>query len=473
MLRERARLIEALLFFADVMAATASLFLAWWIRNSMEGPDLAPILPVSHYLYLLPAIVPVWGILFRFTNLYRSYRTSTIYRECAAILRVVIASGIMLGFIIFLFKDYLIISRLFFVFFLVINAVLMIFMRVLIRTMARFLRKKGFNSRYMIIVGDDRRAYEFAQMVQSTGDWGYRILGFVTLERGKADPGIARSYRLLGSIDDLRDIVLNEVVDEVVFLVTRKKLDDLEDLFLFLEDVGVNARVALNFFPNVIARTYISSLKGIPLLSFSTIPRDSVSLFVKTVMDKVVSTCLLVLLSPIFLTVALLIRLTSRGPVIIRQIRCGLNGRRFVMYKFRSMVADAEEKKKNLCTLNEMDGPVFKMRKDPRVTHVGRWLRRTSVDEFPQLLNVLKGDMSLVGPRPALPEEVEKYERWQRRRLSMKPGLTCLWQVNGRNKIDFERWMRMDLDYIDNWRLELDFKILLKTIPVILSLNGM
>jgi exopolysaccharide biosynthesis polyprenyl glycosylphosphotransferase len=181
---------------------------------------------------------------------------------------------------------------------------------------------------------------------------------------------------------------------------------------------------------------------------------------------------LLVLLSPLFLIIAALIKLTSSGPIFFKQVRCGLGGRKFAFYKFRSMIVDAEERKKGLEPLNEMSGPVFKIKDDPRITPVGRIIRKLSLDELPQLYNVLKGEMSLVGPRPPIPEEVQKYERWQRRRLSMRPGLTCLWQVNGRNEVDFEQWMKLDLEYIDNWSLGLDFKIMLRTIPVVLTGHG-
>ena len=473
MLRERSKLIENTFFLLDIAATVVAFFAAYFIRKSVSGLTLLPLMPLSDYLNLLLIVLPIWGVCFRFSGLYRSYRTSTIFRESVTVIKVVAMCGIILGFGIFLLKGHYIISRLFFVIFLFGNIALLVVNRIIIRSVARFARKRGFNTRHMIIVGDDKRAYDFARMVEKSGAWGYNVTGFVTLEQGVAAEEIKRKYRLLGSIEDLKDIVLNEVIDEVVFLVTRKKLDEMEDLFLFLEDVGVNARVALNFFPNVIARTYISSLKGVPLLNFSTLPRDSLALAAKTAMDKVISAALIFLLSPFIVTFAILIKLTSPGPVFWKQVRCGLNGRKFVLYKFRSMVVNAEEQKKNLSALNEMDGPVFKIKNDPRVTLVGRILRKTSFDEFPQLVNVLKGDMSLVGPRPALPEEVTQYERWQRRRLSMKPGLTCLWQVNGRNKVDFENWMKMDLDYIDNWRLELDIRILLKTIPVVLSCNGM
>jgi lipopolysaccharide/colanic/teichoic acid biosynthesis glycosyltransferase len=174
----------------------------------------------------------------------------------------------------------------------------------------------------------------------------------------------------------------------------------------------------------------------------------------------------------VLLATALLIKFTSPGPVFFFQERVGLNGRRFKMIKFRSMYADAEQRLAEVQQHNEMDGPVFKMKNDPRITSVGRWFRRLSIDELPQLWNVLVGEMSLVGPRPPLPNEVERYERWQRRRLSMKPGVTCLWQVGGRNEIDFQTWMKLDMEYIDNWSLFLDFKILLKTISVVLTAKG-
>jgi len=209
-----------------------------------------------------------------------------------------------------------------------------------------------------------------------------------------------------------------------------------------------------------------------PLLTFSTTPENEYLLLVKRLMDLSLAVFMLLLLSPLLLVLALLIRLTSAGPVIYRQTRCGLAGRKFTVYKFRSMRADADLHKEELEALNEMDGPVFKIRDDPRCTPVGRFMRRFSLDELPQLVNIIKGDMSFVGPRPPLPEEVEKYERWQRRRLRMVPGLTCLWALAGRNQLSFRRWMELDLEYIDNWSLTLDAKIFLRTIPIVLLGRG-
>jgi len=221
-----------------------------------------------------------------------------------------------------------------------------------------------------------------------------------------------------------------------------------------------------------VARIEIEELDGIPFLTFTTTPSNETQLAFKRLLDIGVSLSLLGIAAPVITLVALMIKITSPGSVFFKQKRLGLNGRKFTLYKFRTMIEDAHERRGEVEHLNEMTGPVFKSKSDPRVTPVGRILRRFSLDELPQLWNVLKGDMSLVGPRPPIPEEVESYHRWHRRRLSMKPGLTCLWQISGRNNIDFDHWMQLDLQYIDNWSPSLDFKILLRTIPAVLSGRG-
>ncbi|HEV2844792.1 MAG TPA: sugar transferase, partial [Thermoanaerobaculia bacterium] len=271
---------------------------------------------------------------------------------------------------------------------------------------------------------------------------------------------------------DIPRVVEHHVVDDVIFAVTRRDLDRLEDLFLSLQEQGIRTRFAMDLFPHTRARVELEDLDGMPLMSFATTPTNQFQLMAKRGLDVVLASLLLMLAMPIVGLIALVIKLTSGGSVLFRQTRCGLNGRIFTLYKFRTMVADAEERRLDLLHLNEMNGPVFKLRSDPRVTSFGRFLRRFSLDEVPQFWNVLRGDMSLVGPRPPIPEEVAKYQRWQRRRLAMKPGLTCLWQVSGRNDLDFDRWMQLDLEYIDSWTPLLDLKILLKTIPAVLSGKG-
>ena len=255
------------------------------------------------------------------------------------------------------------------------------------------------------------------------------------------------------------------VIDEIHFAVESDKLPALEEVFLWCDEEGVCSRIAVDFFPHVNSNVALERLGGTPLLTFSAAPDDEVLLLAKRVIDVVLAIAWLSIgLSPVILAAAILIRATSRGPLVFRQVRCGLNGRTFTLYKFRSMVADAEERLTEVAHLNHRE-VVTKIPNDPRLTAVGKWLRRFSIDELPQLFNVLRGDMSIVGPRPAIPSEVAQYQRWQRRRLRMRPGLTSLWAVEGRDQVDFEQWMRLDMQYIDNWSLSLDARIILRTIP--------
>ena len=247
--------------------------------------------------------------------------------------------------------------------------------------------------------------------------------------------------------------------------------DRARRVLLACDEEGVRTHVAVDFFPHINSRIYLNRLGTSPLLTFSATPHDEIRLLVKRITDILLAGAALVLLFPFMLLIMVIVRLTSPGPAIFRQERCGLNGRRFVFYKFRSMCENAEAMRASLEHLSERQ-LALKIPNDPRLTPVGRWLRKFSFDELPQLWNVLKGDMSLVGPRPALPEEVEHYQRWQRRRLRMRPGLTCLWAVSGRDSVDFETWMKLDMEYIDKWSLALDWKIILRTVPQVLSGKG-
>lgn len=262
-----------------------------------------------------------------------------------------------------------------------------------------------------------------------------------------------------------------QVVDEIIFRVDSRRLAELEEVFLLCDEEGVRTRVALDFFPHVNSNVSLEGVGTTRLLTFSAAPDDGFRLMVKRTFDLAVAILALVCLAPAIALVALLIRMTSPGPAIFRQVRCGLNGRKFTFYKFRSMVDNAEEMKAEVAHLNEKQR-AFKISNDPRLTPLGRWLRKFSIDEWPQFVNVMLGDMSLVGPRPPVPEEVEHYDRWHRRRLRMRPGLTCLWAVKGRDRLDFETWMRMDMEYIDHWSLMLDLKILLKSVPYVLTGRG-
>jgi exopolysaccharide biosynthesis polyprenyl glycosylphosphotransferase len=256
----------------------------------------------------------------------------------------------------------------------------------------------------------------------------------------------------------------------VVFDVARTYFSEVEKAILTCETEGVEVWLVADFVKTSIAKASVDDFYGKPLLVFRSTPDLTWQLICKRLIDIVGAFVALCILGPfVMLPAALAIRFTSPGPILFRQRRSGLHGRLFTMYKFRSMVDNAEMLRFELETFNEMTGPVFKMKSDPRVTPIGRFMRKTSIDELPQFWNVLVGDMSIVGPRPPIPTEVQQYDPWHRRRLSMKPGLTCFWQISGRNNVGFDQWMKLDLEYIDHWSLWLDFKILMRTIPVVLG----
>jgi len=322
-----------------------------------------------------------------------------------------------------------------------------------------------------MVVGTGERALRMAEAIESFRDYGVRLTGFLSEhDPPRLEIALASVYPVR-PIADLPGILRERVVDEIIFAVESDRLAELEESFLLCDEEGVRTRVAVDFFPHVNSTASLDRFGETPLLTFSAAPDDEVRLMLKRAVDVVAAALGLVLLAPFMLLVAALVKFTSPGPVIFRQVRCGLNGRRFTFYKFRSMVANAEELKPALEHLSARE-TAFKIPDDPRLTPLGRYLRKFSVDEWPQLWSVLRGDMSLVGPRPAVPSEVARYQRWQRRRLRMRPGLTCIWAISGRDNVDFETWMKLDMQYIDNWSLALDWRILLSTIPRVLTGHG-
>ena len=358
--------------------------------------------------------------------------------------------------------------------FLLSSTALLIGSRVVVRWLLRTLRRKGRNARHLVIIGETTKAYELADRIESRRELGYEIEGFLFDDGNVVHLNqIETRWKVLGPVSELQDLLKSGVIDEVLFcLPLRENFPLACDVVELCNDLGVVVRLVPDLMNmRLLSRTQVEEFEGDQVVTFF---RENLlfQLFVKRLMDLAGSALLLVLLSPLLLAVAVAVKLTSPGPVLFGQERIGMNKRRFRLLKFRSMMVDAEERKKDLAHLNEMNGPVFKIRKDPRVTPIGAILRKLSIDELPQLINVFKGEMSLVGPRPPLLSEVDLYDWSDRRRLSIKPGITCLWQVNGRNKLTFEEWMILDRKYIDNWSIWLDVKILLKTVPVVLLCKG-
>ncbi len=337
------------------------------------------------------------------------------------------------------------------------------------RVLRALLREFG-SAHYVMVVGLGDAALKLGRQIEDARGYGVQLSGFLADDGAGGEVELAQRYPVR-PLSKLPDLLREHIIDEIIFAVDSRRLAELEEIFLLCDEEGVKTRVAVDFFPHVNSQVYLERLGASPLLTFSATPHDEIRLLVKRLTDMLLAGAAAVLLFPVMLLIALLIRLTSPGPAIFRQVRCGLNGRRFVFYKFRSMCQNAEALRAEVEHLSERK-LAMKIPNDPRLTGVGRWLRKFSIDEWPQLWNVLKGDMSLVGPRPALPDEVEQYERWQRRRLRMRPGLTCLWAVKGRDRVDFETWMKLDMQYIDQWSLALDWQIMLRTIPQVLSGKG-
>lgn len=468
MMHRRRRLAAVVQTLFELLLTAGAFGLAAWIRSAV-WPDPRKPFSLGEHLWLLPLIGVVWVPLLWRWGLHRSRRTDRPGSEIARVVRIVLVGMLIVVAAIVLRKFDP--SRIFLAGFALLDALFLIAFRLAAAGVARHQRRRGYDRSFILVAGTGKAARDHLEVLGRHPEWGFEVRGVLS-EGPKLALDRVAGVPLRGSLEDLPALLRGEVVDEVHFAVSRRALERLESAVRVCDEMGVTVRLAMPFLSRLNARPSLEVLEGRPWLSLSSTPRDEAALLVKRVLDVVVSTVLLILTAPLMVLVALAIRLDSRGPVLFRQKRSGMNGRIFTLYKFRTMVEGAEALKEGLRGRNEMDGPVFKIRDDPRVTRVGRILRRLSIDELPQLWNVLRGDMSLVGPRPPLPEEVEKYQRWQRRRLSMRPGITCIWQVSGRNEVSFARWMEMDLEYIDHWSLALDFKILLKTIPAVLFSRG-
>ena len=326
----------------------------------------------------------------------------------------------------------------------------------------------------ILLVGAGNRAREFTEDVFNHRASGYKIVGLLDAREDSIGRKIPGDHHIIGCFSQLGEILENYLVEEVFFVLEPRHFGYLDFLMEICSDAGINSHLIYTSGQSSPYKASPDSIGEVPCITFSRLPMGESSLFIKRVFDIVLSAVLLVLLSPLFLIIAILIKLGSKGPVFFPWRVVGTGNRDFVGYKFRTMVENAEELKESLSAKNEMNGPVFKIKNDPRITPVGKWLRKFSLDELPQLWSVLKGDMSLVGPRPPNRNELARYEFWQRRKISFKPGMTCLWQVRGRNQIcDFNDWCRLDLEYIDNWSLWLDFKILVWTVWVVVRGTGM
>jgi exopolysaccharide biosynthesis polyprenyl glycosylphosphotransferase len=414
----------------------------------------------------------VWHFCFAVNGLYLSYRMSRPGEILRRVLKVVgIATAILL--VAAQFNPWRTInlwtlSGFFALAFLFVGGC-----RLLVFYTSRRFRKRGINTKSLIVLGGGQRSRNFIGSIGRKKELGYRILGYLDSDSQYNRQAI-HGYPCLGGFGDLKEIINREVVDEVVIaLPIKSQYTRIKTAIGELEKQGVVVHIVSDFFPHHLARIQPQEFEGFPLLSLHSAPVFHWRTELKRLIDVFAAFILLVIFAPLFVCIAILIKLDSRGPVFFRQDRMGYHKRRFRMVKFRTMAADAEARLKEIEHLNEKDGAIFKIKNDPRITRIGRFLRISSLDELPQLVNVLLGDMSLVGPRPLSVRDALRLEQsWQKRRFSIRPGMTCLWQISGRSNLSFEEWMELDLEYIDKWSLYLDWWILLKTIPAVVTARG-
>jgi len=414
-----------------------------------------------------------WHVILSAFGLYRSQRLSKRWAEAFDVFKATTLGSAILFFVAIPLRVHMM-TPLFIMFFWVASTTITLSSRLLLRYVLARIRSRGRNIRYLLVVGTNPRAVRFAQRIEARPELGYRLLGFVDNHWFGLGEFGKNGYKLVADIDQFLPFVRDHVVDEVLIaLPMESSYGQAARIATLCEEQGIVVRLLSDLFNLRLAQSRAGEFEGEAIITLSTGAPESWQHLLKRTLDVSLSLLAILLLSPLFLLAALIVKLTSPGPGFFVQERVGLNKRRFRLYKFRTMVADAAERQREVEHLNEASGAVFKIRNDPRLTPVGKFLRKTSIDELPQLFNVLKGDMSLVGPRPLPVRDYNGFAQdWQRRRFSVRPGITCLWQINGRSSVPFEKWMELDMQYIDQWSLGLDFKILAQTIPAVIKGAG-
>ena len=428
-------------------------------------------LPFEFRLHLL--IYTFWImatiLLFHGSQLYFTIRELGIWRESRRVIRAFLFSTLLTILFLFFLKIQTF-SRLVIIENILAALTVLTCWRIAKRFFVSYLVARGFNNWSILIIGAGRVGKRFADMLHRRPELGFRVAGF--LDDFISEGTIVRNHAVLGKVTDFEAVARRHFIDQV-FVTIPSERNLVSAVGFHAKLLGITMQIIPDDFGFDGSEIQLHALDGMPLLEYHRAPLNYRMIIVKRMMDVLVSSIALVVLAPFFLFVALAIELDSEGPVFYVSKRWGRRGRLFNCYKFRSMIREAEGLRSQLQVVNEMDGPVFKIKDDPRVTRIGKWLRKYSIDELPQLWNVFKGDMSLVGPRP-LPEqeEVGEYKLEYLNRLSIKPGLTCLWQIRGRNQIPFKRWMKLDEYYIRKWSAAMDVKILLKTVPAVLKGKG-
>jgi len=424
----------------------------------------------TEYLALILLVLPIWFFGLARTSLLKIYQVNNyaiLYKQ--SIMFTIIGAGIIFGLIsLFNLGS---ISKEVVIIFAILNHVSIFSSYIIVNQYYMRLRRMGQNLTNIIIIADKENV-NFINNILNHPDWGYKIIAVLS-DSSIIHETFNERLRVLNKPTNLANIIKSEIIDEVFYCKTSIAEEEVLSIIHICEEVGVAFRLHSQLLAMATTRPELNHFDGVPFITYKNTPSNQYALSWKYILDFVISSTVLILWMPLMFAVAVMIKATSKGPVIFKQRRVGLHGREFYIYKFRTMIQDAENMQMKIMDQNEMSGPVFKIKNDPRITKVGRFLRKTSLDELPQFFNVIKGDMSLVGPRPPIMSEVKQYKPWQLRRLSMRPGITCIWQtMPKRNSISFEDWMRMDLQYIDNWSLETDLILTVKTIRTVFMGSG-
>ena len=465
------RIAQAGDFFTAISSCVAAYYTADLLHAQFPGffPRLAPLQPSQVLVVLVIGFCYV--VLFSYQNAYSYQRFTSIFREYIIVFEVT-SLAILIDIAILFLAKFGDLSRTLVIALFFVSVIFFLVEKTMLFEVAAFIRGKGRNRRRVLLVGTGRRARQFIEAVDCNFKWGLDIVGVLT----ENEESVGKEFcgkQIVDTMENIESVLKSLNPQEVIITISTKRFDLIRSLLEVCEQQGVAARLSSNFFGRITKDVTVDKIYGLDIITFSMVHQSEPQLVLKRLMDIVVSFIALLLLSPLMLMVVLGILITDGRPVLYQWNVMGLDRRSIRSWKFRTMIRNADELKESLTGKNEMSGPVFKIKDDPRILPLGRLLRKWSIDELPQLFSVLKGDLSLVGPRPAGPHELERYESWQRRKLCIKSGLTCLWQVNGRNKIDnFDEWVKLDLEYIDNWSIWLDLKILLKTIPAVFSGKG-
>jgi exopolysaccharide biosynthesis polyprenyl glycosylphosphotransferase len=467
-LKERAGFIKKANMVCDAALIMVSFVVAFDLRVRLGALE-----ELDHYAWVLLVAVPVWIYLLEQFGFYASQRMASPGKLLKSLFKVTAIGGMITSSCIYLL-DPSGFSRSFFIAFLLLSFLFLGIEQMLARLGLKLLRLEGYNFRNIVLVGTGKSALRIVNLVENNKGWGLHLMGFLRGDQHGSERELL-GYPVLGGVDDLLEVCKANPVDEVIFceggeVSGSERAEVMEQLHL----MGITTRTVLNLYYQFDCHKDLGLLHGeVPLLTCQPVRLDQNQLFYKRCLDLVGASFGLLISAILFPFIALALKLESPGPLFFGQTRVRENGRTFTCWKFRSMYLDAEERKKELMHLNEMSGAIFKIKDDPRVTRVGAFLRKTSLDELPQFWNVLKGEMSLVGTRPPTPAEVDGYENWQRKRICMKPGITGLWQVSGRNRItNFDDVVRLDLQYIDSWSIMTDLRLILRTLKVVFFREG-